>query len=236
MQVYRVIAPVFATNCCIVMEGNGEPGSDAVIVDPGAGVADTVISVVGQRQWNVQAVLATHGHVDHTWDAARLCEEFSVPFRVHAEDAYRIADPFGTLGADTDDAGSLVAQAVEQGLKALGSAREDYRAPEPLVTFTESGDDGEGNLIAGTLRIPVIHAPGHTEGASIFQAGGLVLTGDVLFAGAAGRTDLPGGDSLMMVRSLKKLKGMLDPSLGVVPGHGTTTTVQREIDTNPYLV
>ncbi|QAY71119.1 MBL fold metallo-hydrolase [Xylanimonas protaetiae] len=231
MQVHLVVAPVFATNCCVVVDGAGDRGADAVVVDAGAGVAATVQELVAERGWTVRAVLATHGHVDHTWDAAALCAAFGVPLRIHAADAYRLADPFGTLGLTRGG----VSDALRQALAGLGLRAEDYRAPADVVPFDAAGDDGAGTLVAGALRLRAIPAPGHTEGATLYQADGVLLAGDVLFAGGIGRTDLPGGDDAAMRATLRDVVGALDPALDVVPGHGPTTTVEREMATNPYL-
>ncbi|WP_050758478.1 MBL fold metallo-hydrolase [Xylanimonas cellulosilytica] len=235
MQVHLVVAPVFATNCAVVVDADADAdasrGADAVVVDAGAGVAATVTRLVAEHGWNVRAVLATHGHVDHTWDAAALCETFGVPLRVHAADAYRLADPFGTLGLT----GGGVSDALRQALAGLGLRAEDYRAPADVVPFDADGDDGAGTIEAGTVRLRVIHAPGHTEGSTLYGLDGVLLAGDVLFAGGIGRTDLPGGDDAVMRVTLRDVVGRLDAGLEVVPGHGPTTTVARELATNPYL-
>ncbi|GAB2467179.1 MBL fold metallo-hydrolase [Xylanimonas ulmi] len=233
MQVHLVVAPVFATNCCVVVDGEGDKGVDAVVVDAGAGVAPSVSALVAERGWRVRAVLATHGHVDHTWDAAALCERYEAPLRIHAADAYRLADPFGTLGLTGGPGG--VSDALRSAIAGLGLRAEDYRAPDNVVPFDAAGDDGAGGLIAGALRLGVRPAPGHTEGSTLYLADGVVLAGDVLFAGGIGRTDLPGGDDAVMRASLSDVVMALDGELGVVPGHGPTTTVARELATNPYL-
>lgn len=231
MQVHLIVAPVFGTNCCVVVDGDGQRGADAVVVDAGAGVAASVQRLVAERRWTVRAVLATHGHVDHTWDAAALCEVFDVPLRIHAADAYRLADPFGTLGLTPGG----VSDALRQALAGLGLRAEDYRAPTDVVPFDATGDDGAGTLVAGSVRLRTIHAPGHTEGATLYELDGVLLAGDVLFAGGIGRTDLPGGDDAVMRATLRDVVGRLDPALEVVPGHGPTTTVEREKATNPFL-
>jgi len=236
MQVHVLVAPVFGANCCVVVSGQGAPGSDAVIVDAGGGVAPAVIALVSERGWRVQAVVATHGHVDHTWDAAALCEHFGAPFRIHADDAYRLADPFGTLGFGASGGVSL---ALRQAVSGLGIDPDNYRAPADIVTFDADGDEN-GILVAGSLRLVVIPAPGHTQGSTLFgvmspEGGGILLTGDVLFAGGIGRTDLPGGDDEVMATTLRDVIGALDPALEVIPGHGPATTIARELATNPYL-
>jgi len=239
VQVHVVVAPVFATNCCIVVDGDGEEGSDAVVVDAGGGVAASVADVVEQQGWTVRAVLATHGHVDHTWDAAVLCERFGAPFRIHAGDADRLDDPFGSLGLGSPGLAGAVSDALRVSLADLGLHAGEYRAPAVVKPFTAEGD-GDGTLVAGSLRIGVVHAPGHTQGSTLFRfdgvaEGGLLLSGDVLFAGGIGRTDLPGGDQEVMHATLRDVVRQLDKSLTVIPGHGPTTTIERELLTNPYL-
>ncbi|MFB7798796.1 MBL fold metallo-hydrolase [Isoptericola sp. NPDC056134] len=254
MQILLVVAPVFATNCSVVVAGAEGRDADCVVVDAGAGVAPDVERLVAERGLVPRAVVATHGHVDHTWDAAALCERYDVPFRIHPADAYRLADPFGTLGlaAVRDGGDPGVSGALAQALAATGRRAEDYRAPA-VVEPLDLGPDGEGALAAGAVRLRTLHAPGHTEGSTLLvvrdgdhdgdsggdhggdHGGGVVLAGDVLFAGGVGRTDLPGGDAATMARTLRDVVGALGPELGVVPGHGPTTTVGRELATNPFL-
>ncbi len=236
-----MVAPVFGTNCCVVVDGEGEAGADAVVVDAGGGVAASVADVVERNGWQVRAVLATHGHVDHTWDAAALCERFGAPFRIHADDVYRLEDPFGSLGLGAPGAVGGVSDALRSALEGMGLRAEDYRAPAVVETFTADGDE-DGCLVAGSLRVGVVHAPGHTQGSTLYRLdggpegeGGVLLSGDVLFAGGIGRTDLPGGDDAVMHATLRDVVRLLDKRLAVVPGHGPTTTVERELLTNPYL-
>jgi glyoxylase-like metal-dependent hydrolase (beta-lactamase superfamily II) len=221
-----LVAPVFATNCCVVVDGDGREGADAVVVDAGAGVAEPVTRLVAEHDWRVRAVLATHGHADHTWDAGTLCARFGVSLRIHAADAYRLDDPFGTLGLG----GSGVSEGLRAALADLGVRADDYRAPVDVVPL-----DAADDVVAGTLRLRAVPAPGHTEGSTLYVADGVVLAGDVLFAGSIGRTDLPGGDADAMRSTLRDVVGRLDPQLTVVPGHGPTTTVARELATNPFL-
>lgn len=241
VQILLVVAPVFATNCCVVVAGPTGRDADCVVVDAGAGTAPEVERLVAERRLTPRAVLATHGHADHTWDAAALCARYGVPLRLHAADAYRLADPFGTLGLDDgrrDGGDPGVSGALAQALAATGRRADDYRAPEVVEPFGD-GDgvapDDERELVAGTVRLRALHAPGHTEGSTLLVADDVVLAGDVLFAGGVGRTDLPGGDAGTMARTLRDVVGSLDPALGVVPGHGPTTTVGRELASNPSL-
>ena len=243
VDVHVIVAPVFATNCCLVVEGHGEPGAHVVIVDAGGGVADAVIQMVEERGWLPQAVLATHGHADHIWDARPICERYGIPLRIHVDDVYRLSDPLGTLDGHTSQgqaqgqvqAHGPVAAAMEQGLVACGCRVEDYQVPSQVQPFDALGDDGNGMLIAGNITVRVVHAPGHTQGAVVYVTDDIALTGDVVFAGTVGRTDLPGGDPKAMRKTLQRLHEVLDVSLGVVPGHGPATTLKREIESNPYF-
>lgn len=235
-----VVAPVFGTNCTVV----STPGGDCVVVDAGAGVAHAVETHVGRAGLVPRAVLATHGHVDHTWDAAVLGDRFGVPLVLHAADAYRLADPFGSLEHDAatrDDAPRarpLVSGPLGAALVAAGARPEDYREPARVETF--SGALGEAVTLAfGDVVVRAVPAAGHTEGSALYLVGepgsGVVLSGDVLFAGSVGRTDLPGGDGATMARTLRDVVGRLDPRWDVLPGHGPATTVARELATNPFL-
>ncbi|WP_028046304.1 MBL fold metallo-hydrolase [Cellulomonas sp. URHE0023] len=236
MQVITVVAPVFGARCSVLVHDDGS----CVVIDAGAGVADDVLELVAARRLRPAAVLATHGHVDHTWDAAHLSNAFDVPVVLHAADAYRLADPFGTLGvlghAVHDPHGPLA-----QALAAAGVDPSTYVAPSRVETFGAAADRRSPDvaLELGGLRIVARHAPGHTEGSTLYLVGSdedrLAFTGDVLFAGTIGRTDLPGGDHETMERTLLEVVAHLPPETVVVPGHGPTSTVAAELAHNPFL-
>jgi hydroxyacylglutathione hydrolase len=243
MDVHVVVAPVFGTNCCVVVSDKvtADGRRDCVVVDAGAGTAAQVERVVSDQDLVPRAVLATHGHVDHTWDAAEICARHDIPLVLHRADVYRVADPFGTIGVGSrDHAAQSVSEALVQALSDYGATPRDYRPPSRVQPF----DGATSQVEAGDVRFRAIHAPGHTEGSTLYvldapertdgQAG-VVLSGDVLFAGGVGRTDLPGADVEAMLTTLRDIVGGLDPGLVVVPGHGPTTTVRRELDTNPFL-
>jgi hydroxyacylglutathione hydrolase len=236
MDLFTVVAPVFGTNCYIVVG----PDRTCVVVDAGAGVAAEVRRLVAARDLTPVAVLATHGHVDHTWDAAELASAFGVPFVIHTSDAYRLQDPFGTLGSlgASHDAGGPLAQALAD----VGADPASYRSPDrierfggPLDTHGRSADEV---LQLGGVRLVARHAPGHTEGSTIYLLDaepGVALTGDVLFAGTIGRTDLPGGDTVVMSSTLRDVVRTLAPDTVVLPGHGPSSRLDVELRGNPYL-
>jgi len=216
---------VFGTNCFVVATA---PGQECLVVDPGIEVLEPLAEVLAEHRLRPAAVLLTHGHIDHVYSVTPVCGAHGIAAHIHPDDAYRLVDPIRTL-----DPGLVAMLEREFGRAATWTEPDDVR------TFV----DGETLQVAG-LEVGVIHAPGHTEGSVMFAlpgapdgvpATGTVLSGDVLFAGSIGRTDLPGGDGRAMMRSLRdKVLPLADDTL-VLPGHGSPTTVARERATNPYL-
>jgi hydroxyacylglutathione hydrolase len=224
-------AAAFATNCYLLAPSAGE---ECVVVDPGIGVLDTLATVLAEHRLRPAAVLLTHGHADHVYSVTPVCGAHGVPALIHGDDAYRLVDPLATLDPQ-------LRTMLEQ---QFGRAAT-WTQPDDVRTLT----DAEPLAVAG-LEMTVIHAPGHTEGSVMFSVAGVpddvsgtqqqlsssLLSGDVLFAGSIGRTDLPGGDHQAMLRSLRdKVLTQPDDAL-VLPGHGPATTMRRERAGNPYLV
>ncbi len=227
MFVRSIVADAFGTNCYVVAPQAGE---ECIVVDPGIGVTDRVAEVLAEHRLRPAAVLLTHGHLDHVYSVTPVCGGTTAAY-IHTDDRYRLEDPLGLLGAP-------LRAALEQQFGR--SAR--WAEPERVVEVT----DRETLELAG-LSVEIAHAPGHTEGSVLFSVPGLpqgipaddldrtVLSGDVLFAGSIGRTDLPGGDPRAMERSLRDVVLPLADSTLVLPGHGPATTIARERRTNPYL-
>jgi glyoxylase-like metal-dependent hydrolase (beta-lactamase superfamily II) len=172
---------------------------DALVLDPGMGAAPALMERVAANGLRLQVIGNSHGHVDHIFDNAALKRESGAPLAIHPDDAYRL-DGSNTYGF------SVEASVAEQELR-----------------------DGE-QLRIGDLVFDVLHTPGHTEGSVCLyeERRALLLSGDVLFAGSYGRTDLPGGSDAAMVASLSRLLEQIPPSVRVLPGHGTETTIGRE--------
>jgi glyoxylase-like metal-dependent hydrolase (beta-lactamase superfamily II) len=165
----------------------------------------------------------THGHLDHTFSVTPVCGARGITAYIHPDDREMLADPAKGLSMD---------------LRQLFGGRLPYTEPEDVAELT----DGATLSLAG-LEITVDHAPGHTRGSVLFRlpSGGqfeadeVCLSGDVLFAGSIGRTDLPGGSMPTMLASLRdKVLPLADDTV-VLPGHGPATTIGRERATNPYL-
>ncbi|MFT4218032.1 MAG: MBL fold metallo-hydrolase [Micropruina sp.] len=199
-------------------------GAECVIVDPGVDAFDGVRDAVADHGLTPVGVLLTHGHIDHVASATRVADEWGVPAWIHADDRELLTDPAAGLGPSS---ASLLAQV-------LGEV--ELAEPDDL-RFFESGLD-----VAG-LTFDVLHAPGHRPGCVMLstrltghdQLDTVVFSGDVLFAGSIGRTDLPGGDHAIMLNTLRGPVLDLPDTAAILPGHGQQTVMARERATNPYL-
>jgi glyoxylase-like metal-dependent hydrolase (beta-lactamase superfamily II) len=212
----------WGTNCYVVATGRGE---ECVVVDPGKDSVEGIDEAVRENGLRPVAVLLTHGHIDHVWSVVPVCGARGIPAYVHPTDRYRLADPMGSLAGPTAAA-----------LATMTDGRLTTAEPDDVRDLV----DGSVLDLAG-LQIVVDHAPGHTEGSVMFRRAGdggtppVLLSGDVLFEGSIGRTDLPGGDHGAMLRSLAGKVLPLEDETVVLPGHGGTTTIGRERVANPYL-
>jgi hydroxyacylglutathione hydrolase len=213
----------WGTNCYVVATG---PGAECVVVDPGKDAAPGVAEVVREHGLKPVAVLVSHGHIDHMWCVAPVAGTYDATAYVHPDDRHLLSDPMAGISPET--AGML-----------LGGSYE-FAEPDEVA---EIGDGTEMEL-AG-LRFHVDHTPGHTAGSITFrtpydepQSGvsQVMFSGDLLFAGSIGRTDLPGGDSEQMMRSLAEKVLPLPDDIVVLPGHGEQTSIGQERATNPFLL
>ena len=217
MLVIGFPAGALQANCYLLAAGEGEP---CVIVDPGQDAEEPIREALREHRLSPVAVLLTHGHFDHTFSVTPVCDGNDIPAWIHPDDRAMLNDPL--LGLSNES------RAFFGGI--------EMREPREVRSL----DDGVDLDIAG-LGITVDHAPGHTGGSVMFRSGTeeggrLCITGDVLFAGSIGRTDLPGGDHRSMLTSLRDKVLPLPDDTVVLPGHGPTTTIGRERATNPFLV
>jgi len=211
----------WGTNCYVLATG---PGTECVVVDPGKDAAEGVAEVVREHRLKPVSVLVTHGHVDHMWCVAPVAGTYDATAYVHPRDRHLLADP--TAGMSPETAAML-----------LGGGYE-FAEPDDVAELA----DLDTLELAG-LSLTVDHTPGHTEGSVTFRTpygeqgvSELLLSGDLLFAGSIGRTDLPGGDHPTMLRSLRDKVLPLADDIVVLPGHGEQTSIGRERATNPFLV
>lgn len=220
MLVDRVVAPYFQTNCWVLAT---QPASECIIVDPGMArpnLVRTIIDKVNEYKLKPIAVLITHGHLDHFFSVLPLTIEIPMRTYVTGADRFLLSNPMGAL-----DSGGV----SEQFLSAFGS--KNFKEPSDVI---ELGDFSTFQ-IAG-LSITSIFAPGHTKGSVIFTIDNQqLISGDVLFAGGIGRTDLPTGSAADMRKTLRERVLTLPDGLNVLPGHGGQTTIAIERMRNPYL-
>lgn len=210
-------AAAFGTNCYVVAPG---PGENAVVVDPGIDVVAALDDVLREHRLQPVAVLLTHGHLDHTFSVTPVCQARGVPAYLHPGDDHMLADPLSGISPET---------------AALFAGRLQWSEPEDVKPLA----DGAVLELAG-LEITIDHVPGHTPGSVTFrlphdEVSQVLLSGDLLFAGSIGRTDLPGGDDAAMRASLARTVLSLDDDVLVLPGHGDRTTIGHERATNPFL-
>jgi hydroxyacylglutathione hydrolase len=217
----------WGTNCYVVATA---PGAECVVIDPGMEATEGVASVVEEHKLKPVSVLVTHGHVDHMFCVAPVAGGYDATAWIHPSDRHLLTDPLAGMSRET-------AQMM------LGG---DYSWEEP-DDVRELSDLQELEL-AG-LRFVVDHTPGHTEGSVTFRTpypstgsgraqadiSEVMFSGDLLFAGSIGRTDLPGGDHQKMLRSLATKVLPLADDIVVLPGHGEQTTIGTERVSNPFL-
>lgn len=196
-------------------------GEECVIIDPGHQATQGVEDALKKHRLKPVAVVLTHGHIDHVASVVPVCGAHDVPAWIHPEDRYMMSDPEKALGRSI-------------GMPLMGELT--VGEPDDVKELT----DGAQLLLAG-LEFGVAHAPGHTKGSVTFRmpeaadVPQVLFSGDLLFAGSVGRTDLPGGDHAELLESLARVCLPLDDSTVVLSGHGPQTTIGRERASNPYL-
>jgi glyoxylase-like metal-dependent hydrolase (beta-lactamase superfamily II) len=211
----------WGTNCYVAATG---PGAECVVVDPGKDAAQGVAEVVREHRLKPVAVLVTHGHIDHMWCVAPVAGSYDSTAWIHPEDRHLLTDPMAGISPET--------------ASMLLGAKAEFAEPDDVRELA----DGQTLELAG-LRLVVDHTPGHTPGSVTFRTpygdqgiSELMFSGDLLFAGSIGRTDLPGGDHPTMLRSLRDRVLTLPDDVVVLPGHGEQTSIGRERATNPFLL
>jgi glyoxylase-like metal-dependent hydrolase (beta-lactamase superfamily II) len=177
------------------------------IIDPGA-EAGKIIGLIESEKLDPLAVILTHGHADHVGAAGELLSHFHIPLWIHEADE------------------KLIRSQANREIAAMFAISLPPAAQRLLV-------DGE-TIGADDLTLTVIHSPGHTPGSILLQSADLLFTGDTLFQGDVGRTDLPGGNADQLQCSLTKIKEFPTTTI-ILPGHGETSTLEQELQTNPYL-
>ena len=204
-MIRRLTVGPVEANCYIISD---DVNGKAVVIDPG-GDGERILAELGSLNLSVEAIVNTHGHFDHIGANGLIVERTGAPLMIH-----------------------------EAGLSFLRSASENAAfyglkiAPSPEPSrLLKDGD----RIRAGEIDLTVLHTPGHSPGGISILADGCVFTGDTLFAGSVGRTDLPGGDMDTLMRSIREKILVCDEETIVYPGHGPPTTIGREKRSNPFL-
>jgi glyoxylase-like metal-dependent hydrolase (beta-lactamase superfamily II) len=208
MKIYPIESGPVATFGYLVTDSETKK---AVLVDAPKDCAKPFLKVLKDENLELEKILLTHSHWDHTADAAEIQRATNAPIYLHKNDEYRAVEPHKYLG---------------------------WKLPFEIEAIKIDEFLKEGDVIeCGRWKFDIIHTPGHTEGGVCFidHAMKLALVGDTLFQGSVGRTDLPGGDTETLLKSIHEKLLKLPDDYAVLPGHGEMTTIGEERHNNPFL-
>lgn len=205
MKIKRIPAGIYAANCYIIYSENTK---DGIVIDPG-GDLDDILKFINENELNIKYIILTHGHADHIGGVIELKETLSVPLMIHEDDKEMLVD--GNKNLST--------------MMAMGTIEIE---PDNLLK--------DGDIIEfGDEKAEIIHTPGHTKGGICIKIGDNIITGDTLFSGSIGRTDLLGGDYETIIKSIKSKLIIYPDNVQIFPGHGASSTIGKEKVSNPFL-
>jgi hydroxyacylglutathione hydrolase len=208
IQIHMLTLGALQTNCFIV--GDTDTG-EAVIIDPSA-EAEKILGVVEQQGYTVREILITHGHFDHVLASGPVKEATQAPLRIHEADA--------------------------PALKQSQSIAQMYGLPSPPPAAPDSQINSGDVFEVASIKLETVYTPGHSPGhvSFILASEQAVFSGDCLFAGGIGRTDLPGGNYEALMQSIEEQLLTLDDAYTVCCGHGSLTTIGQERQSNPFIL
>ena len=204
MIIKKLVVGSLENNCYIITDENT---NECFITDPGD-EPDRILDLIHKNNLIMKYIICTHAHFDHVAAIPEIKEETKARIVLHRDDV-------GIYNSSKEHA------------RLWGFELESQPAPD---RFVSEGDSVE----VGDLRFEVLHAPGHSPGGICLYGEGIVITGDTLFAGSVGRTDLPGGDIRKLKQSFKRLMSLAD-GVRVLPGHGPESTIGRERADNFFV-
>ncbi len=190
---------------CYLVSGDDDPG--ALLIDPGAD-ADTILMTLEAEEMSLRGIVLTHGHPDHTGALRKVVATTGAPVHIHPADAPLLRHTWPEYFVAEPPAG-----------------------PGTVIREVRDGDV----LKVGEADLRVLHTPGHSPGSLVLYGEEVAFTGDTLFAGAVGRTDLPGGAEADLAASLQRLVTELSPITLIYPGHGASSLLTQELQTNAWL-
>ncbi|MGO1469536.1 MAG: MBL fold metallo-hydrolase [Tissierella sp.] len=205
MKIYRIPAGLYAANCYIIVD---EDTKKSIIVDPG-GNADDLLKFIKQNNLEMEYIVLTHGHADHIGAVIELKNDLNIPIMAHSDELELLNNS-------------------DQNLSSQMSIKPLEIKPSILV------NDGD-KFNFGNIDVEIIHTPGHTEGGISLKVGNNLFAGDTLFKGSVGRSDLHGGNSSVLINSIREKLLVLNEDTIVWPGHGDSTTIGEEKLFNPFL-
>ena len=201
----RIVNTLFIANTFLITD----PGTrDTIIIDPGSN-HEKIIQAIEENNLRPIAILATHGHIDHVIGTHPIKEKYKIPFYIHPADVQFLTPEAHTFLEPYMDTWKIT-------------------IPKPDKHLTE------GPLEIGSIKLEVIHTPGHTPGGVSIYTGDKLFTGDTIFRLSIGRTDF-GGNIEELINSIHNKIFKLSKNTIIYPGHGEETTVEHEIQHNPYM-
>jgi len=205
LKLIRIPAGIYAANCYIVY---CETTKEGIVIDPGGDI-DDILGVIKENNLKIKYIVLTHGHGDHIGGVGELKNALGTLIMIHEEDRDMLIDGSKNLSK----------------IMAMGSVEIE---PDRLLK--------DGDIIEfGEEKAEIIHTPGHTRGGICLKIGDNIITGDTLFAGSIGRTDLLGGDFETIISSIKEKIMIYPEKTQIFPGHGPSSTIGKERVTNPFL-
>jgi len=211
LTIERFVCNMFGENTYVISDESGH----CLIIDCGALYPEernALTQYIRSKSLTPVSLLTTHGHLDHNFGNAFICEQYGLHVMLHADDE------------------QLITNLPQQAAATVGMTWDET---DSVGKYLRDGDE----IILGKYKFEVIHTPGHTPGGAIYYCADerVAFTGDTLFRLSVGRTDFPGGSWEQLQNSLQVISKRIDPRTTLLTGHGESTTMEFEIQNNPYM-